>query len=199
MGRLTTLSLILLTVCLTASAGAIDVTYTVSGSPGSWDLNFTVMNNMIAWPTQDVYQFGVVLSAPGITGSPTGYDPNSIVSQFNLFLGGSTNVYNNNWVDLVDFNHLLPGTNLSGFMVNIADAAPPTSIPFYAFSIASDFDPSHIYSGPDAFFINSDPFLPNAGFEGTAVEAVATPEVSTFGVMVLGLGLCALSRGKIRS
>ena len=195
MSRLITLSAILLAVCLTASAGAIDVTYTVSGSPGSWDLNFTVTNNMTAWPTQDVYQFGVVLSAPGITGSPAGYDPNAIATQINLFNGGSANIYNNNWVDFADFNHLLPGTSLSGFLANITDAAPPASVPFYAFSVPSDFDPSHIYTGPGAF--NIDPGLLTAGFEGTAVEAVATPEASTFGAMALGLGLCALLRRKI--
>lgn len=195
MSRLLTLSATLFTVCLTASAGAIDVTYTVSGSPGSWDLNFTVTNNLTAWPTQDVFQFGVVLSAPGITGSPTGYDPTAIASQFNFFLGGSTNVYNNNWVDFLDFNHLLPGTSLSGFIANIADATPPTSVPFYAFSAPSDFDPAHIYTGSDAFNIDSN--FSTAGFEGTAVEAAAAPEASTFGVMAIGLGLGALLRRKI--
>jgi hypothetical protein len=197
--RLTTLSVTLLTVCLTASAGVIDVTYTVSGSPGSWDLNFTVTNNLIASPTQDVYQFGVVLSAPGITGSPAPYDPNTIATQINFFNGGSANTYNNNWADFVDFNHLLPGTSLSGFMVNIADAAPPSSVPFYAFSVPSDFDPAHIYGGPGSF--NIDPAFLTAGFEGTAVEAAAaaTPEASTIGLMAIGLGLCGIFRRRIVS
>lgn len=195
MNKLITLSLITLVACLTASASAVDVTYSVGGSSGSWDLNFTVTNNMTAWPTQDVYQFGVVLSAPGITGSPTGYDPHYYATEFTFFLGGSTNVYNNNWVDLSDFTHLLPGTSLSGFTVNINDAARPTAIPFYAFSVASDFDPNHLYDGPGSFHI--DPAFLTAGFEGTAVEADSAPEASTVVLAAIGLGLCVPLRRKL--
>jgi len=170
-------------------ADAIDVTYTASGSPGSWDLNFTVTNNMTAWPAQDVYQFGVVLSAANVTGSPAGYDPTVYTSWTNFFDGGGPFFYNNIWVDLIDFNHLLPGQSLSGFIAGISDAAPPTSVQWFAFSVPDTFDPNDIYTGTDAFSIDTG--LLTAGFEGVASEATsgapAVPEPST--------GLTALLSG----
>src|SRR5262245_45805246 len=154
---LSTRVLLLFAVCFAAnSAVAIDVTYSVAGSPGAWDLNFTVHNNLSAWPTQDIYHFGVLLSAPGIIGSPTGYDPNAYASWTNFFSGGSSLVYNNIWYDGSDFNHLLSGTSLSGFIVEIADATGPTSVPWFAYTVASSFDPGDLYDGTEAFAIDPD-------------------------------------------
>lgn len=189
--RLLALVCVVFVACSVASAGAIDVTYAVSGSPGAWDLNFTVANNMTAWPFQDVYQFGVKLSAPGITGSPTAYDPNVFPSWTNAFTsGGSSILYNNIWVDFVDFNHLLPGGSLSGFTVGVADTVAPSSVSWFAFSATTSFDPADIYTGPDAF--NIDPDILNAGFEGVAAAAQAAPAVpepATVGLLVIGLGI----------
>ena len=194
--RLVTLSLALIAACFVANAGAIDVTYNVSGSAGAWDLNFTVTNNMAAWPTQDIYQFGVVLSGQGVTGSPSGYDPTVYASWTNFFNGGQPIFYNNIWFDGTDFNHLLPGTSLSGFTVEIADIVAPVSVPWFAFSVANSFDPADIYTGPDAF--NIDPNFLTAGFEGVAAPAAAAapavPEPSPFGLMVLGLATCVFLR-----
>ncbi|HJZ98085.1 MAG TPA: hypothetical protein VKE70_16360 [Candidatus Solibacter sp.] len=193
---LSTLVLLLLTVCFAAnSAVAIDVTYSVTGSPGAWDLNFTVQNNLSAWPTQDIYHFGVLLSAPGITGSPAGYDPNAYASWTNFFNGGSSLVYNNIWYDGSDFNHLLPGTSLSGFIVEIADATAPTSVPWFAYTVTSSFDPADLYDGTEAFAIDSG-FL-TAGFEGTAVTlvpAASAPEPSALAFVITGLMTCAIVR-----
>lgn len=163
-----------------AYASAVDVSYTVSGSPGAWDLNFAVTNNMTAWPAQDVYQFGVLLSAGNVTGSPTGYDPTMFTSWTNFFNGGGPFLYKNIWVDLNDFNHLLPGQSLSGFTVGITDAEPPVSVQWFALSVPDTFDPADIYTGTDAFNIDSG--LLTAGFEGVGTQATATsatPEPST--------------------
>src|ERR1035441_6009588 len=101
--RLVALVGVVFAACSVASAGAIDVTYAVSGSAGAWDLNFTVANNMTGGPEQDIYQFGVQLSVPGIIGSPTGYDPNATTLPWtNFFNGGSEILYNNVWADFAD-------------------------------------------------------------------------------------------------
>jgi hypothetical protein len=172
-----------------ASAGAIDVTYAVSGSPGAWDLNFTVANNMTVGPEQDIYQFGVQLSAPGIIGSPAGYDPNSPFALLPIFAGGSSILYNNVWVDFVDFNHLLSGTSLSGFIVEVTDAVAPASVPWFAYAYPSSFNPDEVYTGSGAFA--NDPTF-GAGFEG-----VATPEPSTLGLLVIGLGIGVFLRRNV--
>jgi hypothetical protein len=190
--------MLMLAGCFLSNAAAIDVSYTVSGSPGAWDLNFTVTNNMTAWPGQDIYQFGVLVSAPGVTGSPVGYDPTVYASWTNFFMGGSGYLYNNIWYDGNDFNHLLPGTSLSGFVVTVADTVAPVSVPWFAFSVPSSFDPSAIYTGTDAFNISSD-FL-TAGFEGAATpnsastDPTAAPEPAAVTLLALGLGACGVLR-----
>jgi len=179
-----------LITCSAASAGAIDVTYTVSGSPGAWDLNFTVANNMTGGPVQDIYQFGVQLSAPGIIGSPAGYDPNATpIPWTNFFNGGKPIFYNNVWVDFVDFNHLLSGTSVSGFIVEVTDDVVPTVVPWFAYAYPSSLDPGELYIGSEAF--NVDPSI-GAGFEGTA-----SPEPSTLGLLVIGLGIGVFLRRNV--
>ena len=195
------ISVLVLTVgAILANAAAIDVSYTVSGSQGAWNLDFTVTNNMTAWPGQDVYQFGVVLSAGDVTGSPAAYDPTVYATWTNLFNGGGPFFYNNIWVDFNDFNHLLPGQSLSGFVAQIADPTPPTSVQWFAFSVPETFDPADIYTGFDSFRVDSD--LLTAGFEGTAAEASsnvsAVPEPSTALLILFAAAILAPACRKFR-
>ena len=196
--RLIVLVVAVFAACSVVSAGAIDVTYTVSGSPGAWDLNFTVANNMTAGPQQDIYEFGVQLSVPGIIGSPTGYDPNATTLPWtNFFYGGSTILYNNVWVDFLDFNHLLSGTSLSGFIVEVPDDVAPAIVPWFAYAYPSSFDPADLYAGPGAFVVDG---TFGAGFEGTAgagSEGTASPEPSTLGLLVIGLGIGIFRRRNV--
>jgi hypothetical protein len=188
--RLVVLVVAVFAACSVASAGVIDVTYTVSGSPGAWDLNFTVANNMTAGPQQDIYQFGVQLSGPGVIGSPTGYDPNATpVPWSNYFYGGQPIFYNNVWVDFLDFYHLLSGTSLSGFIVEVTDDVAPAIVPWFAYAYPSSFNPAELYAGPGAFAV--DPSF-GAGFEGTA-----SPEPSTLGLLVIGLGIGVFLRRNV--
>ncbi|MCU1232339.1 MAG: hypothetical protein JWP63_306 [Candidatus Solibacter sp.] len=181
--------LVLLAASFLSYAAAIDVTYTVNGSAGAWDLNFAVSNNMTAWPQQDIYQFGVALSAPGVTGSPAGYDPTLYATWTNFFLGGSAIFYNNIWFDGSDFNHLLPGTGLAGFTVTVADLVAPTSVAWFAFSVPVSFDPADIYTGSDSF--NIDPDFLTAGFEG---DAAAVPEPAPPILLAFGFATCGFLR-----
>ena len=163
-----------------ASAGAIDVTYTVSGLPGAWNLNFNVANNMTAFPFQDIYQFGVSLSSSNITGSPGTFLPDSSFWT-NIPYGGSSVIYNNTWYDS-SFAGLFPGTSLPGFIVSITDLQAPTLVSWFAFSVTTSFDPADSYVGNDAFY--NDPNFGNAGFEGIATEAATSaPEPSTWGAV----------------
>jgi hypothetical protein len=177
---------VLVTVASSAAyAAAIDVTYTVSGSPGAWDLTFTVSNNLTNWPTQDVYQFGVQLSRPGVIGSPAGYDGTITGSWTNLFIGGGPYLYNNVWDDYNDFNHLLPGNRVSGFIVGITDPAPPLSVRWFAFTVPDTFDSNDIYTGTGAF--NIDPVSLTAGFEGGgSADVTASPEPSNIVTLLIG-------------
>src|SRR5215471_17064217 len=128
--KLTKLLVLLLATTCAANSAAVTVTYTSTGSPGAWDLNFTVANNMTAWASEDLYLFGVLLSGPGITGSPTGYDPTLHPTWSNFFIGGSSNLYNNVWADETDFDHLLPGSSLSGFIAHVTDPVAPPLVPW---------------------------------------------------------------------
>jgi hypothetical protein len=193
--RLVALVVAVFGACSVASAGAIDVTYTVSGLPGAWDLNFTVANNMTAGPEQDIYQFGVQLSVPGIIGSPTGYDPNATSLPWtNFFNGGQPIFYNNVWVDFFDFNHLLSGTSLSGFIVEVPDDVAPAIVPWFAYAYPSSQDPADLYTGLGAFAV--DPSF-GAGFEGIASPDVVSPEPSTLGLLVIGLGIGVFLRRNV--
>ena len=193
--RLVALVGVVFAACSVASAGAIDVTYAVSGAPGAWDLNFTVTNNMTVGAVQDIYQFGVDLSAPGIIGSPTGYDPSTFWN--NSGYGGSGINYNNVWSDSSDYNHLLSGTSLSGFVVEVTDAVAPASVPWFAYAYPSSFDPADVYTGSEAFAVS--PYTFGAGFEGNASSGsdIASPEPSTLGLLVIGLGIGVFLRRNV--
>jgi hypothetical protein len=169
----------------TALADAVDVNYTVSGSPNNWTLDFAVTNNL-APASQDVYFFGVLLSANNVANTPTNYDPNVWLDWNNqAYTGvGSNNDYNNNWIDSNgSYNSLLPGTTLSGFDVQISDAAAPTTVDWFAFSYSPTGD---AYTGGGDFYNAADGT--NPAFEGVASQV---PEPSS--LILAGTGLLALA------
>jgi len=175
-------------VSLAAQANPIDVSYTVSGTSGAYVLDFTVTNNLLAFPSQNVYFFGVDLSGRDITGSPADYDPNAWPSWTNTSFGGSSTVYNNNWIDNI-YTDLLPGSSLSGFDVQISDAVAPTAVSWFAFAYSpDDVDP---YTGGGNFNGQQNP-----GFEGIAGTDPSVPEPTTWIGMLTGLACIGLWQRK---
>jgi hypothetical protein len=174
-------ALILLTGLLAAlssvHAAPVGVTYTVSGSSGNWTLNFNVTNGETG-TDQALYFFGVSLSANNVVGSPAGYDPTVFQTWTNSGLGGSNTLYNNIWLD-ASASNLLPGSSLSGFDVRVSDAVAPQSVKWFAFTIGNV-----PYTGTGSF---GDPS--NPGFEG-----VASPEPSTYVLLIAGFGGWLLAR-----
>jgi hypothetical protein len=175
-----------------AQAGTVVVTYTVSGSPGDYTLDFSVSNNLLAWPGQELYFFGVYLSARDITGSPTGYDPNYHLV-WDTFLAPYYQ-FNNNWLDATYANpipnsDLFPGDTVSGFDVHITDSVAPTSVPWFAytFDLNAVHNSSLNYNGGDNS-INEGIATYNPGFEGTASPTTASvPEPTSFALFSMGL------------
>lgn len=165
-----------------AHAGPVDVTYTVSGSTGNWFLDFTVTNNMLG-TTQDVYFFGVQLGARDIVGSPSGYDSNSWTAWSNTSYGGSSMVYNNNWIGYGS-SHLTPGLSFSGFKVHSIDAIAPTGVNWFAYGSGSSYTGDHFNGNT------------NPGFEGRAgLASAAVPEPTSIALVLAGLvGAGAISR-----
>jgi len=188
--------LLLITLSTVASAGAIDVAYTVTGAPGAWNVDFNVTNNMSAWPMQNVYHFGVLLSGNNVVGSPGNFSQ-AFSPYTNFFNGGSMLFYNNTWQD-VTFGaggDLPPGSSLSGFIVGISDVAPPTQVSWFAYSTASSGDPADGYTGIEGFYNDG----LSAGFEGIASPAATAgvPEPATLAVVAGSLGLLSLVRRKL--
>lgn len=173
------LSMAALTAAVVSSAQRMPtVDYTVSGSSGNWTLDFNVTNNFLQGEG-NLYFFGVLLSSgPGIVGSPTNWDPNSWPTWDNTPYGGSSTIYNNNWINFTGVNNITPGTSLSGFQVTSTDVIAPTNVQWFAFGIDGT------YGGNDNFNNPSNP-----GFEGVAN---AVPEPAT--MAVVGLGVAALLR-----
>ena len=180
-----------------ACAGPIDASFAVTGSAGNYDIDFTVTNNLISWPTMDVYYFGVEMSQSNITNLPPDYIDFSFIGPYsNAVYGGSSNVYNNLWIDFT-FDGLFPGASLSGFTVHVTDVAPPLAINFFAWA----YDPSGNvnYDGGGNFNQNdiNNPSGSNPGFEGVAsAGSNAVPEPSS--IILLGLGGVGLVIGACR-
>ena len=166
-----------MTTAARSQAAGVLVTYSVTGTSGNYDLDFSVTNNMLANPTMGVYFFGVELSAPNIIASPLLYNPNVWATWSNAGYGGSSTVYNNNWIEF-SFVALLPGTTLSGFKVNVTDLAAPTSVKWFAYGYGGS-----PYLGGDNFWTTSNP-----GFEGVAGDSVAVPEPTS----LLVFGFCCV-------
>ncbi|MCC6228639.1 MAG: hypothetical protein IT432_05370 [Phycisphaerales bacterium] len=142
-------------------AGPVDVTYSVSGSPGNWVLDFNVANNLNP-STMGLYFFGVELdTGRNIVGSPTNFDPNSWATWDNSGFGGSSTIYNNNWIDFnSNYTSILPGGSLSGFQALYTGPSAPTSVKFFCY--ANDPNGGQ-YNGTDNFNNQQNP-----GFEGIA-------------------------------
>jgi hypothetical protein len=157
------------------ATAAPTVSYSVSGTSGDYTLDFSVYNNMFG-TSQDIYFFGVQLGARNITGSPTDYDPNVWPTWNNASYGGSSTIYNNNWIDL-SFSQDAPGQTVSGFDVTISDLSAPTSVQYFLYGYGS------AYKGGDNFNTQTNP-----GFEGVASNATPEP-APMFG---LGLGVIGL-------
>ncbi len=168
------LAVLVLGCSLSANIGPPTVTYTTAGSSGDYTLDFTVNNNT----NQDLYFFGVLLSVPIVTGSPTGFEPTVWSTWNNTPYGGSNINYNNNWID--DSLSVFPaGTALSGFQVTVADAVAPTSVNWFAFT------DGNAYTGGGNFNSSANP-----GFEGIAGGGGnATPEPS---YLVVAAGIIGL-------
>lgn len=163
-----------------AASAAPVVTYSVSGSAGNWTLDFSVQNTLNP-AGMDIYFFGVELdTGRNIAGSPAGFDPDVWTSWDNLGYGGSSTVYNNNWIDF-SFGNLLPGNTVSGFQAIYTGASVPSSVKYFCYG----YDPSGgQYNGTDNFNNQGNP-----GFEGTAY----VPAPASLAVMGLA-GLAATRR-----
>ncbi|MGH8291754.1 MAG: hypothetical protein ACREV7_22765 [Steroidobacteraceae bacterium] len=100
------------------------VTFTTSGSADDWTLNFSVTDNL--GNTNDIYFFGVLAQDGTISGSPSSaWSATTWPTWNNSGYGGSSTVYNNNWIDF-STNGILPGDTLNGFTIlDTSAAAPP--------------------------------------------------------------------------
>ncbi|HWP31896.1 MAG TPA: PEP-CTERM sorting domain-containing protein [Fimbriimonadales bacterium] len=164
-------------------AQTVDVKYDVTGSAGDWTLNFHVSNNTLPGD-MSIYFFGVKLDARDIVGSPPSWDPNTWTSWDNSAYGGSSTIYNNNWIDLAfDANMVQPGETLDGFKAHTTVTDMPTSVPYFLFAVSFT---GYEYYGDDAF---NDGW--NPGFEG---KATIIPEPMS--IAALGMGVLLLLRRK---
>jgi len=170
-------------IASSAQAQSPIVDFTTSGSTGNWTLDFAVTNNLN--PTLDIYFFGVQLGANDIVDSPLGYDPNAWSAWDNAFYGGSTTVYNNNWLDN-SFSHLQSGQTLSGFKVHTTDAVAPTDVKWFAYAYGGN------YTGNSPYFNREG----NPGFEGITSSAVPEPGsiALLFGALTTGAGFVTRRR-----
>jgi len=164
-----------------ASASPIDVSYTTTGSAGNWILDFSVTNNL--GDTNDVYFFGVKLSSNGVIGSPSGYSQYAGASWNNSFYGGSSTIYNNNWID-GSYGHLFSGQTVSGFEVHVTDVVAPSDIDWFAYAFHGT------YTGGGNFNTSTNP-----GFEGqTDAISVSEPEA----LLLMAIGLLGIGVAKRR-
>lgn len=166
-----------------AQAATVEVVDTITGTAGDWVHEFTVTNNLAH---KQIYFFGVQLNQRDVTGSPSGFDPETWHSWTNAGIGsGSGVVYNNNWTNFSNVTGVQPGGSLGGFKVRDTGAVALTDIRFFAFGFTPG---SPDYNGADCFTCGFNP-----GFEGVATTVSgggggAVPEPATWGLMILGFG-----------
>jgi hypothetical protein len=186
-----------LVICLATAqqsrGAAILVSYTIGGSPGDYELNFSVTNNMLAWPTQNIYAFGVRLSGDDIIGSPAIFS-DSHPMDFNPFgSGGSNTNYNTLWQNVAaypTYTNFLPGQTYAGFVAHITDQEAPTAVSWFAVSVSPGR--ADLYTGGENYDPPGIQGQENPGFEGVALPAVAAaaaPEPSTLVMSLIALGL----------
>lgn len=212
--RIGTLCLLAAFFAARVSADPVSVSYTVSGSSGAWILDFSVTNNINAG--QDVYLFGVFLSAQDKVGSPSGWgncpavctagtlNTGSLLST-GINLNGPNITFNNIWHEPVGTNPsdaVAFGDTLSGFEAEVNSILPPTSVEWFAFGVDITPNGTAPYTGGGEFMISGDCIdvfgatcavqdQENPGFAGVAT----TPEPSSLLLLAVSLfGVAALRR-----
>ena len=161
-----------------ASAQPVQVNYTVTGSAGNWLLDFSVFNN-IGPGGQSLYFFGTSLGTGGsaVVASPGSFGVwGSGAAWSNTSYGGNSTTYDNNWIG----GGIANGVTQSGFQVQLATLAAPTSVSWFAYQSGGAS-----YDGSDAFYKGDNP-----GFEGTTGIQTTVPEPAS--VALMGFGLVAV-------
>ena len=128
--KLAALCAFFIATSLSAFAGPIGVSYTVSGSAGDWTLDFSFTNNSVAG--QALYFMGVSLPAQDFGSIPSGFTPCGSGSCVSGTYGG----YDNVWLDTTypAIAGIAPGSSLSGFDVIVTAATAPTSVDWFAYT-----------------------------------------------------------------
>jgi hypothetical protein len=117
-----------------ARANPIDVSYTVTGSASNWTLDFSVTNNISS--TQDIYFFGV--QENNWLAGPAGWSDAGSYS-----VNGTT--YGITWLSTPGGNapdgtpNVVFGQTMDGFQALDVSYLEPTSISWFASSVASNF------------------------------------------------------------
>lgn len=160
-----------------ALAGPVEVGYTVSGGPDQWTLDFWVHNKLGPTSAADMRIFVIGLELPPGSAivAPAGFEIDRYDHYFHGGAGGSSTQYNRAWT--AGAARLLPSQTVSGFVVHIEQAAPPTSVPWF---VLAQSDSRAEFRGNGHFGSRLYP-----GFEGMAVASV--PEPSTYGLFGAGL------------
>jgi len=188
----------ILTVGGNLLAQPVGVTYSVSGTSGDYTLDFTIQNNLPAGDNLGLYWFGVDLSVPDITGTPTDW-PVYFLSTYNPSIDHGPNInFNNVWFDTnpgfgSSQGFVQSGDSLSGFDVHISAATLPTSVPWFAYAYPDNDTGPFDYNGGQSF----NPLETyNPGFTGVIqIPSSGVPDGS-FTLSMLGLGLALLGATK---
>lgn len=181
MNKFALVAAVVVSASFASAQRAPTVSFLTSGSANNWTLDFNVTNNFLQGEGQ-LYFFGVRLeTGRNIAGDPANglWDSNAWTSWTNTAYGGSSIVYNNNWIDFsYPTGTIFEGTSMNGFRATYTGATAPTQVQFFAFAVGGT------YGGNDNFNNQSNP-----GFEG-----VAGPVPEPASMAVLGLGAAALLR-----